>query len=220
MQKLIDKYNAECAIKSTCANIIWKMGIILNSIIYCINVIGLKRNNYILLYFIIIIILFFVSQIVFVVDIGKRIGVKKSSKFLISLKYIRSVYKKIEEFQNQWIIKYCKYNKINTINKIQIIFQEIKSKREKSEIKYLNPIIIGTLFLTIWEITIEKLTVNIGFWNMLPIAVISIIGLSVGIGWISKEIIEDKKIFNQFQEYCGNQRLEELLIEVALKCKK
>ena len=32
MQKLIDKYNAECAIKSTCANIIWKMGIILNSI--------------------------------------------------------------------------------------------------------------------------------------------------------------------------------------------
>ena len=84
----------------------------------------------------------------------------------------------------------------------------------------MNPIIIGTLFLTIWEITIEKLTVNIGFWNMLPIAVISIIGLSVGIGWISKEIIEDKKIFNQFQEYCGNQRLEELLIEVALKCKK
>lgn len=72
MQKLIDKYNAECAIKSTCANIIWKMGIILNSIIYCINVIGLKRNNYILLYFIIIIILFFVSQIVFVVDIGKK----------------------------------------------------------------------------------------------------------------------------------------------------
>lgn len=220
MQKLIDKYNAECAIKSTRANIIWKMGVILNSIIYCINVIGLKRNNYILLYFIIMIILFIVSQIVFVVDIGKKIGVRRSSKFFISLKYIRSVYKKIEEFQNQWIIKYCKYNKINTINKIQIIFQEIKSKREKSEVKYLNPIIIGTLFLTIWEITIEKLTVNIGFWNMLPIAVISIIGLSVGIGWLSKEIIEDKKIFDQFEKYCGNQRLEELLIEVALKCKK
>ena len=72
MQKLIDKYNAECAIKSTRANIIWKMGIILNSIIYCINVIGLKRNNYILLYFSIMIILFVVSQIVFVVDIGKK----------------------------------------------------------------------------------------------------------------------------------------------------
>lgn len=63
----------------------------------------------------------------------------------------------------------------------------------------MNPIIIGTLFLTIWEITIEKLTVNIGFGNMLPIAVISIIGLSVGIGWISKEIIEDKKYSISFK---------------------
>lgn len=138
MQKLIDKYNTECSIKSTHANIIWKIGIILNSIIYCINVIGLKRNNYILLYFIIMIILFGVSQIVFVVDIGKRMGVSRSSKFFISLKYIRSVYKKIEEFQNQWIIKYCKYNKINTISKVQIIYQEIKRLRVKEKRVKLN----------------------------------------------------------------------------------
>lgn len=133
---------------------------------------------------------------------------------------MRSVYRKIDEFQNQWIIKYCKNNKINTIKKIEILIQEIRSKREKNKIKYLNPIIIGTLFLTIWEIALQSLTDNIGFWNMIPIAIISIIGISFVIGWISKEITEDKKIFNQFDRYCGNQRLEELLIEVALKCKK
>ena len=220
MRKLLNKYNTECAIKSNFANIIWKVGIILNSIIYCINVICLKKSNYILLYFFIMIILFFVSQLVFVVEIGKKIKVSKSSKYFISLKYMRSVYKKIDEFQNQWIIKYCRNNKINTINKIEILIQEIRSKREKSKIKYLNPIIIGTLFLTIWEITLQSLTENIGFWNMIPIAVISIIGISFVIGWISKEIIEDKKIFNQFERYSGNRRLEELLIEVALKCKK
>ena len=55
---------------------------------------------------------------------------------------------------------------------------------------------------------------------MLPIAVVSAIGLSIIIGWISKEFIEDRKLFNQYDAYCSKQRLEELLIEVALKCKK
>ena len=118
------------------------------------------------------------------------------------------------------IFRTSKNNKINTISKVRIIIQEIKNRKEKSEIKYLNPIIIGTLFLIIWEIAVERLTENIGFWDMLPIAVISVIVLSVVIGWISKEIIEDRKIFNQFERYRGNKRLEELLLEVALKCKK
>lgn len=220
MQKLLNKYNEECSVKSNHANIIWKAGVILNSIIYFINVVGLKKDNYIVLYFFIMIILFLISQLVFVIEIGKKLGVSKSSTFFISLQYMRNVYKEIEKFQKQWIVKYCKNNKINTISKVQIILQEIKNRKEKSEIKYLNPIIIGTLFLIIWEIAVERLTENIGFWDMLPIAVISVIVLSVAIGWISKEIIEDRKIFNQFERYSGNKRLEELLLEVALKCKK
>ena len=98
MRKLLNKYNTECAIKSNFANIIWKVGIILNSIIYCINIIHLKKSNYILLYFFIMIVLFFFSQLVFVVEIGKKIKVSKLSKYFISLKYMRSVYKKIDEF--------------------------------------------------------------------------------------------------------------------------
>lgn len=55
---------------------------------------------------------------------------------------------------------------------------------------------------------------------MIPIAIVFTIGLSIGIGWITKEIIEDKKTFNQFERYFGCKRLEELLVYSALKCKK
>ena len=220
MQKLLIKYNTECSIKSNHANIIWKAGVILNSIIYFINAIEFKRSNYIVPYFLIMIILFLISQLVFTIEVGKRLEVEKNSSFIINIKYIRNVYEKIEKFQNQWIFKYCKNNKLNTINKIEIIIQEIRNKKEKNEIKYLNPIIIGTLLLTIWEIAVQEVEENIGFWNMLPIVFISVIILSFVIGWISKEIIEDKILFNQFERYSGNNRLEELLIDVALKCKK
>lgn len=217
MQKLINKYNNECAIKSKYASYIWKVGIVLNTIIYFINTIGLKKNYYFMIFLLIMIGLFFISQLIFIIEIGKKIGMEKNN---ISLKYIKDVYKKIDEFQNKWILKYCKKNKINTVGKVELLIQEIKCKREKNKIKYINPIIIGTLSLTIWEIAINNLTDNIGFYNMLPISIVSAIGLSIVIGWISKEIIEDRKLFNQYDGYCSKKRLEELLIEVALKCKK
>lgn len=45
---------------------------------------------------------------------------------------------------------------------------------EKNKIKYINPIIIGTLSLIIWEIAINNLTDSIGFGNILPIAAVSV----------------------------------------------
>ena len=217
MKKLINKYNKECAIKSKYASCVWKIGTIINIIIYFINTIGLKKNYYFIFFLFTMIMLFIISQLLFVLEIGKKIGIKNNN---ISLEYTRNVYKKIDEFQNKWIRKYCKNNKINTVNKVELLIQEIENKREKNKIKYINPIIIGTLSITIWEIAIKNITDNIGFWNMLPIAVVSVLGISFTIGWISKEINEDRKIFNQFDAYCNKQRLEELLIEVALKCKK
>ena len=49
------------------------------------------------------------------------------------------------------------------------MIQEIRLKRGKNTIKYINPIIIGTLSITIWEIALQKATEKIGYWNMIPI---------------------------------------------------
>ena len=62
--------------------------------------------------------------------------------------------------------------------------QELKSEKDRTTIKYINPIILGTLSLTIWEIAIQKVVEKIGFINMLPLAFVSIIGISLIIGWI------------------------------------
>ena len=59
-----------------------------------------------------------------------------------------------------------------------------KNEKERTTVKYINPIILGTLSLTIWEISIQKIVDKIGFINMLPLALVLIIGTSLIIGWI------------------------------------
>lgn len=220
MQKILNEFNSNCGIKSSLANLIWKGGIIIDSVIYCICTIYLKKSSYIPLYFIIMIILFIISHTIFIMKAAKEIGEKFYFKQLFNIKRIGIIYSKIDRYQKDWITKYCKKNKLNVINKLEIIIQEIRLKREKNTIKYINPIIIGTMCITIWEIALQKATEKIGFWNIIPIAIILTIGLSIGIGWITKEIIENKKIFNQFERYFGYERLEELLVYSVLKCKK
>jgi len=220
MQKILNEFNSNCGIKSNLANFIWKGGIIIDSVIYCICTLYLKKSSYIPLYFIIMIILFIISHTIFIMKASKEIGEKFYLKQLFNIKRIGVIYNKIDQYQKDWITKYCKKNKLNVINKLEIMIQEIRLKRGKNTIKYINPIIIGTLSITIWEIALQKATEKIGFWNMIPISIVLTIGLSIGIGWITKEIVEDKKTFNQFERYFGYKRLEELLVYSALKCKK
>lgn len=193
MQKLLNEFNSNCGIKSSLANFIWKGGIIIDSIIYCICTLYLKKISYIPLYFIIMIILFIISHTIFIMKASKYIGEKFYLKQLFNIKRIAIIYSKVDQYQKDWITKYCKKNKLNVINKLEIMIREIRLKREKNTVKYINPIIIGTLSITIWKIALKKTTEKIGFGNMIPIAIVFTIGLSIGIGWITKEIIEDKK---------------------------
>lgn len=220
MQKILNEFNSNCGIKSSLANIIWKGGIIIDSIIYCVYALYFKNWSYVPLYFTIMIILFIISHTIFIMKASRKIGERFFIKQLLDIKRIGAIYKKMDQYQKDWITMYCKKNKLNIINKLEIMIQEIRLRREKNTIKYINPIIIGTLSITIWEIALQKITGEIGFWNMIPIAIALTIGLSIGVGWITKEITEDKRIFNQFERYFGYKRLEELLVYSALKCKK
>lgn len=220
MLKILNEFNNNCGIKSNLANFIWKVGIIIDSISYCICTIYFKKNSYIPLYFIIMIVLFIISHTIFIMKAARAIGENFYFRQLFNIKRIGVIYRKIDQYQKDWITKYCKKNKLNVINKLEIMIQEIRLRKEKNTIKYINPIIIGTLCITVWEIALQKATEKIGFWNMIPITIVLTIGISLGIGWITKEIIEDKKFFDQFERYIGYKRLEELLVYSALKCKK
>lgn len=98
--------------------------------------------------------------------------------------------------------------------------QEVKKEDERTTIKYINPIIIGTLALSIWEIAIYKIVEKIGFWNLLYLSTVIIILISILIGIIKKEIEEDSELFYNFDEYSNKKRLQELLLYRILKTKK
>ena len=220
MEKIIREFKENAAIKSKLASIVWKLGIILDSVTYFIYVIYFKKNLYIFLYFIIIILLFFISNCIFIKNASKKLNIKTNIIKYFDIQYIRFIYEKIDQYQKDWITKYCKRNKLNCIEKLNIVRQEIRNEKESKTIKYINPLIIGTLLISVWEVTIERIMDKVGFWNMLSLAIVLIIGLSVFIGWIKKIFTEDKEFFVQYEKFSNISRLEELLLYRILKCKK
>ena len=98
--------------------------------------------------------------------------------------------------------------------------QELKSEKDRTTIKYINPIILGTLSLTIWKIAIQKVVEKIGFINMLPLAFVSIIGISLIIGWVKKQFWEDKDLIRGFETFSSKEILTELILYRILKSKK
>ena len=219
MRKLLEDYKNNGAVKSRLANFIWKVGIIIISIFYCINVLYYK-NNTVLIYFFAIILLFIISGIIFIIEASKKIEFKFNYKKIYSIKHLKSFFQAVHEYQKKWITNYCNRNKLNSINKLNIILQEIKAEKDRTTIKYINPIIIGTLSLSIWGIAIQKIVDNTGFWGMLPIAFALILIISISLGWIKKSFLEDKENFNFFETFSSKTRLEELILYKILKCKK
>ena len=213
MDKLLENFEKEGAIKSDLANFIWKGGVILFSVLYIVfNYIGVKKYN-LFIYILIVLFLCVLSEYIFLREVTKKIDFKVK----IKLRNIRSIYKEIDKCQKKWIVNYCKNNKINSFDKLNIILQELKGKREKSNTKYINPVIIGTLLLSVWEIILQQLKESIGFENTLAVAFVLVVIISVVIGITQKMNEEDKEFFARFEYYSSKERLETLIIHSMLK---
>lgn len=76
MDKLIEKYYNEVAVKSTFAIIIWKGGVIANTIAYIIFVFYYQKNWYIIWYFAIMILLLVVSYSIFIKKLQRILKLK------------------------------------------------------------------------------------------------------------------------------------------------
>lgn len=159
-------------------------------------------------------------MIIFSRKAAKKLNIECELRNIFSLKYIRKIYREIEIYQQKWITDYCNKNKINNLSKLNVLREEIKNEREKSNIKYINPIIIGTLSLTIWKIAIQKVVNKIGFWNMLPAVLVIAVGISLLIGLITKTLLEDSDAFIEFEKFSNKKRLEELILYRIFKSKK
>lgn len=219
MEKLLQKYKDECAISSKLASIIWKIGIIILSIVYIKLSYGNQNYFKMFVWLLIgILILYLLCLFIFKRKAFNKIYSGKGKKN--NCKKLKILYLEIDKYQKNWMTNYCKKNKLNEISKLDILRSSLCEERKIKTINYINPIIIGTLTFTIWEIGLQKLSDKIGYINMIFIAIVVAVILSVIIGIMKKEFIEDKEMFFEFDKFESNKRLEDLLLYEILKCKK
>lgn len=214
MEKLLQKYKEDCAISSKFASLIWKIGIIIISIIYI--KLSYEGKNYIemfVLFLVCILILYILCLLIFKRKAFNIIYSDRKNKN--DCKKLKMLYKEIDKYQKNWITNYCKKNKIN-----EILRSCLCEKRKLKAISYINPIIIGSLTFTIWEIGLQKLSDKIGYINMIFVAIVVAVILSVILGILKKEFIENREMFLEFDKFASNERLEDLLLYEILKCKK
>ena len=219
MEKLLQKYKDECAISSKLASIIWKIGIIILSIVYIKLSYGNQNYFKMFVWLLIgILILYLLCLFIFKRKAFNKIYSGKGNKN--NCKKLKILYLEIDKYQKNWMTNYCKKNKLNEISKLEILRSSLCEERKIKTISYINPIIIGSLTFTIWEIGLQKLSDKIGYINIIFIAIVAAVILSVIIGIMKKEFIENKEMFLEFDKFASNKRLEDLLLYEILKCKK
>lgn len=224
MDKLLKKYNEECSCMSKGCNRVWKIGQVILVIIFTMFLTAYSKNmlmSFVTFIIFIIVSAFFVlfCEVWSITNMENKLKIKhKPSKAIFNRKYREKIYSMLDEFQKGWITKYCKDNKLNSIHKLEILREEINGKND-GNIKYINPIVIATLALTIWEIIIGNLYDNLGISVTIIGGVFLVLIVSFVVGFIRKGIKEQSEFMNLFSKYAGYERLSELLLYEILKCK-
>ena len=142
MENLIYQYNKKCSLTSKSANRLWKIGQVIILLIFSIFYILYKEffiGFFILL--VSIIILYFICTYIEIVKICNKLQIDLEKKNILKRWYRKGLYEKIDIFQKKWITNYCKQNKIDKIEKLKLLREELRRKQDNSVIKYINPII-------------------------------------------------------------------------------
>lgn len=220
MENLIEKYKEECDILSNVPSRLWKIGQIVIAIAYFYCV--FKTKNYIIAFLLVIIIgiiLYKICEYMELIDIIKKLNLKYKSKEILFKSNVREeIYKLYGNFQKDWITKYCKKNKLNNIEKLKILREEL-AKRNTS-VKYINPVVIGTLMVGTWEIVIQKIMEYTGMINTVMITCILVFIISILTGIVMKELKENESFYKTFDYFSGTDRLQKLLVYRMLKVER
>ena len=221
MEKLIYQYNKECNLTSKLANRLWKIGQVI--IILIFSIFYMVYREFFIGFFISIIsimILYFICTYIEIIKICNKLRIDLEKKNILKSVYRKKLYEKFDVFQKKWITDYCKRNKIDKIQKLKLLRDELEKKKDNSIIKYIDPIIIGTLLLSVWEALVQKASEKCGTINAIVICTILAVILSIVIGWFRKEWQEQKEFMSLFNKFSGYNRLSFLLLYRILKVNK
>ena len=217
MEKLIKRYKEECDLSSKLASRLWKLGQII--VLFVAANYYIVNTNILLSFLIVticIIILHIICECIETICIAKKMNIKYNvRKIILTKKNRKNIYQQFDKYQKEWITNFCKKNKINNIEKLKIIREELSKKN--NIIKYIDPIVIGTLLLALWEILLQNILEIIGLAYRILIGLFLVIIISIILGWMKKEWKEQKEFMNIFNRYSGSERLRDLLLYRILK---
>lgn len=221
MEKLIYQYNKNCNLTLKSANRLWKIGQVIILLIFSIFYILYKEFfTGFFISLVSIIILYFICTYIEIVKICNKLQINLEKKNILKRSYRKRLYEKFDIFQKKWITDYCKQNKIDKIEKLKLLREELERKQDNSIIKYIDPIIIGTLLLSVWEVLVQKTSEKFGTMNAIVICTMLAVILSTIIGWFRKEWQEQKEFMSLFNKFSGYNRLSFLLLYRILKINK
>lgn len=187
-------------------------------IIYWINAkitIGLIASSFLFL-LIFILMLYKICEFIELVVITKKLKLNYAKKEILLKQKVRNdIYRSYDKHQKDWITKFCKKNKLNNIEKLKILREEISKKQ--TVIKYIDLAVIGALLIVVWEILLQYMTEEFGMWSAFLIASFFAIIVSIAIGIAKKEWKEHTEYMNLFDNYMGYERLQQLLVYRMVK---
>ncbi|MBR6253000.1 MAG: hypothetical protein IKR04_04085 [Clostridia bacterium] len=219
MERLLKYYFKECDFNSDFILKINKIGeILLLALLFVMTYLKDITIIKIIILLLLLLLLDWICRIIEAFLMTIKLNKKCKFKELMSCSTRRRVIADFDKFQKGWISNYLRKNKLDRLEKIKIIVAELDKK--ESKFRYLDPVIIGTLLLKLWELILNKIDVQIGLWGCIIISAILAVIISVIIGVFRKEYKDHMRIKKYFTFFSGKERLRQLLFEASLKCKK
>lgn len=220
LEEIMKNYEEDGALKSKCANFIWKLWQISSVMLYFYFVFkGYNAWGLAAIYFTATCVIFIVTEAIYMNKISKKLNIDYNLKKDFNIAGEKRMYNEIEKYQKNWITLFLKRRGINKSNKLYILLNEIKEKNSKENIKYIDGAIISAVLFSLFPSLFEKTISGLNISSILFLYIVISIATSIIIGYIKKSWIGDKKFFDHYNAFSSSERLEELIFYRIMKCK-
>lgn len=225
MNDLIKKYNSECEIVSKLSDKIWKysqIGIYFFTVF--IFYYFMFQKKYLLAFILSFGFSILFSCVIFYVCMHINDFVIARNLNFVNIARKNNInrdtlYKKLDLYQKNWIIDYCKSNNIDSIDKIKILREELKEKIQKTnkKVKLIDyPTIISSI---ISNFIFTGFTSTYSYFNLLLFTIIALTYVYL-LKFSIKQFQDFSNNESYFNKYLGYDRLSELLLYCILKSNK
>lgn len=215
MEKLKKEYKEKYEVISSRADKIWKIGMIILTILLTIIYFIVDTIVYKIFLFVVFYVLvgslFKICSYIYDKELYKQIQIIYGDKNLIDRYNVEYFEELLNEYQKRCITEYIRKNKLNKLGKLSIVINELQDEINKSPEKILRESITISGVLGIFTSFL-----NFDIQNSLIVYILQYLMCIMSCLYF---LLGLRKLYDckTFSKYIGLERLKELLIHAALK---